>query len=84
MANQEKQLKQETIRWLNKLEKLNIKPLQPEKQDFLKNIEAYKSDARWFLDKGDFVRAFEAIIWAWAWVEIGEKEGFLEIKEKFK
>ncbi|PKM91965.1 MAG: DUF357 domain-containing protein, partial [Euryarchaeota archaeon HGW-Euryarchaeota-1] len=36
----------------------------------------------YFLEKGDFVRAFEAIIWAWAWIEIGEKEGFLEVEKK--
>jgi len=75
-------LKKETSKWMNKLENLNIKLKNPKKHDFLTNIEAYKLDAHWFFENDDFVRAFEAIIWAWAWIEIGEKEGFLEVKKK--
>ncbi len=75
-------LKKETSKWMNKLDNLKIKLKNPKKHDFLTNINAYISDSKYFLEKGDFVRAFEAIIWAWAWIEIGEKEGFLEVEKK--
>jgi hypothetical protein len=38
---------------------------------FLENISAYISDSHYFLDKGDLIRAFESVVWAWAWMEIG-------------
>jgi len=44
---------------------------------YLANIAAYLSDSRYFLGKGDLIRAFEAVVWAWAWIEIGEDAGFL-------
>ncbi len=44
---------------------------------FLDNIKAYISDSRYFMEKGDFVRAFECVIWAWAWLEIGLDVGKL-------
>jgi len=37
----------------------------------IKNIDAYISDTQHFM-KNDMVRAFEAIVWAWAWMEILE------------
>ncbi len=46
---------------------------------FLDNIKAYISDSRYFLESGDLIRAFEAVIWAWAWLEIGERVGKLEV-----
>jgi len=47
-------------------------------ESFLSNIKAYISDSRYFLEKGDLIRAFEAVIWAWAWLEIGEELGRIE------
>ncbi|NOQ38217.1 DUF357 domain-containing protein, partial [archaeon] len=44
------------------------------------NIKAYISDTQHFIDKGDLVRAFEAVVWAWAWLEIGKDVGVLEDK----
>jgi len=32
------------------------------------------------LEKDDLIRAFEAIIWAWAWMEIGLQKGILSHK----
>jgi len=48
---------------------------------FHANITAYISDCRYFLEQGDLIRAFEAVIWAWAWIEIGLDVGVLVRKE---
>ncbi|MGB3943369.1 MAG: DUF357 domain-containing protein, partial [Methanothrix sp.] len=37
------------------------------------------SDSRHFSEKGDPIRAFEAVIWAWAWIEIGLEVGILAV-----
>ncbi|RLI96601.1 MAG: DUF357 domain-containing protein [Candidatus Aenigmatarchaeota archaeon] len=79
----EEQLKKETKKWLEKIEKkLSGVRSHDEKGDyFLKNINAYVSDSKHFLEKGDLVRAFEAVIWAWAWLEIGLELDKLESPE---
>lgn len=46
--------------------------------EFLENIRAYIKDSEYFLGKKDFVRAFEAIIWAWAVLETGKKAGLID------
>ena len=71
----EKELETETDKWLKKIE-LERKKVSGDK-DFLKNIDAYISDSRYFSGKNDKVRAFEAVIWAWAYLEIGKQQGIL-------
>ncbi|MDM7934603.1 MAG: DUF357 domain-containing protein [Methanothrix sp.] len=65
----------ETSRWLERAEELRSE-VSGEEQ-FLDNISAYISDSRHFLEQGDLIRAFEAVIWAWAWMEIGLGRGIL-------
>lgn len=67
--------KQEIEKWLNKMEKKleNVKPKNDQGKEFFENINAYVYDCRHFMENEDYVRSFEAIIWAWAWFEIGEK-----------
>ncbi len=67
-------LRSETMKWLERAESLFAR-LSGE-ESFLENISAYISDSKYFLENGDLIRAFEAVIWAWAWMEIG-----LEINE---
>ena len=76
----DEQLKTETLKWLDKCEEevARTKPLNSKGNEFMTNIKAYISDTQHFLDKGDLVRAFEAIVWAWAWLEIGKDVGVLE------
>jgi len=59
----------ETRKWLVKAEDLfaNVSG----EEHFLENISAYIRDSHYFLENGDLIRAFEAVIWAWAWMEIG-------------
>ncbi|MCK5234032.1 MAG: DUF357 domain-containing protein, partial [Candidatus Aenigmarchaeota archaeon] len=35
-------------------------------------------DTNHFLEKKDYVRAFEAVVWAWAWLEIGKEVGAIK------
>jgi len=39
----------------------------------LQNIHAYREDSKHFYGKGDLVRSFECLIWAWAILEIGKE-----------
>lgn len=65
----EEGLEDETRKWLVKAEDLFATVSGEE--HFLENISAYIRDSHYFLEKGDLIRAFEAVIWAWAWMEIG-------------
>ncbi|HIP25645.1 MAG TPA: DUF357 domain-containing protein [Archaeoglobus profundus] len=69
----EKELKNETIKWLSRIrEKIkNVEAVNEKGEEFLRNINAYISDTEYFLNKNDLIRAFECIVWAWAWLEIG-------------
>ena len=79
----EKELMEETNKWLEKIkEKRKRIVLKDEsKTDLLKNIDAYISDTSHFLEKKDYIRAFEAVIWAWSWVEILGELGIIEAKK---
>jgi uncharacterized protein len=69
----EEELQMETLKWLEKAEALFCQVSGDE--HFLENVSAYIRDSHYFLEKKDLIRAFEAVIWAWAWMEIGlEKE----------
>ncbi len=78
----ERELIRETERWLSKIEKFEIVPKNTRGKEFVTNIQAYISDAHYFFDGHDYVRAFEAVIWAWAWLEIGEMLGLIEKETK--
>jgi hypothetical protein len=65
----EEDLYAETVKWLKRAEDLFARISGDE--HFLENISAYICDSRHFLEAGDLIRAFEAVVWAWAWMEIG-------------
>jgi hypothetical protein len=71
----EDELRSETLKWLERIEE-RIKKVEGNSR-FLENIKAYVSDSRYFVEKGDLVRAFECVVWAWAWLEIGLEVGKL-------
>jgi hypothetical protein len=72
----EPDLRNETVKWLQRAEQLFSK-ISNKDDRFGENIAAYISDSHHFLDNGDLIRAFEAVIWAWAWMEIGQEMGLL-------
>ncbi|MBR9683850.1 DUF357 domain-containing protein [Candidatus Woesearchaeota archaeon] len=73
-----KELQQEIDKWFPKVKKEFQKIKSSEDKSFLKNIEAYIKDTQYFLDKEDLIRAFEAVIWAWAWLEIGKRKKIIQ------
>jgi hypothetical protein len=73
--NLETGLREETLKWLNRAEDL-FREISGEER-FRENIASYIYDSKYFLGKGDLIRAFEAVIWAWAWMEIGLETGDL-------
>ncbi len=68
----------ETRKWLKKIEALKFTPKTDKGKEYKINIEAYISDSRHFLEKKDYVRAFEAVVWAWAFLEISKDLGLIE------
>jgi len=72
--------REEIERWLKKLEdKLNKARLIDEgRKDFLENIHAYVNDCKYWMDKGDYVKAWEVISFAWGLFEAGEEFGVLK------
>jgi hypothetical protein len=75
----EEDLRAETLKWLERAEDLFARISGDE--HFLENISAYICDSRYFLEAGDPIRAFEAVVWAWAWMEIGLERKLLHHKE---
>jgi len=75
-------LQSETKRWFEKIKTVRptIEIVHKHRVDFLQNIDAYISDAQHFIKNDDWVRAFEAVIWSWSWLEIGERIGILKKK----
>ena len=75
-------LRKETEKWLSKLRKerksLRIISEDSKVRACLKNLDAYIKDTSHFLEKGDLVRAFEAVIYAWGILETLEHLGLVE------
>jgi len=67
----EEEIVKETKRQLEKIEKIRKKvEVKRKGKKILENIDAYISDCKYFLEKKKYLLAFEAIVWAWAWLEI--------------
>ncbi len=76
MSNVEEELRLETIKWIKKAEE-KFSEIR-EENNFVVNAKAYLKDSKWFLEKGELIKAFECIIWAWAWIEIAEEIGLIK------
>ena len=66
-------LRKETEKWLARIEE-ERKKIGSGDDYIIKNIDAYISDSRHFMEKGDLIRAFEAVVWSWAYLEIGRQK----------
>ena len=73
--NLKEDLSNETVKWQEKAESLFGQLSGDERM--LENISSYLSDSHHFLKQNDLIRAFEAVIWAWAWMEIGLEKSLL-------
>lgn len=84
MMDDSEKLESETKKWLKKLEK-ETKAIEPSGnfnpkrvRNSIRNIHAYTKDAKYFLEKGDLVRAFEAVIYAWGILETCKRMGIVK------
>lgn len=79
----EEKLEEEIEKWKGKLEKEieQVQPKSEEGSEFMENIRAYYKDSKHFYQKGKLVESFEALVWAWSWLEIGQDYGFLKEDE---
>ncbi len=73
-------LEKETLKWAEKLEE-RIKGAKIRDQKInneMENVKAYLKDSKHFLGKKDFVRAFEAVIYAYGIYEACFRMGLVE------
>ena len=83
-GNVERILEKETVKWLERIEKeiprAEIKEITDKDRirEVVENINAYIRDCRHFLEKRDFVNAFEAVVYAWGILETCEHLGAIE------
>ena len=47
-------------------------------ESMMEMADSYTSDAKWFVEKGDLVRAFGAINYAHAWIDCAVKIGLMD------
>jgi hypothetical protein len=66
-------LKKETNKWLDKLDE----EIEDNDRDVdqMENVLAYRDDTEHFLEEQDFVRAWEAVIYAWGILETLQRLG---------
>jgi len=76
MNKTQEKLEEETEKWL---EKLNQKLKDRDKSvEQIENVLAYRDDTKHFLEEEDYIRAWEAVIYAWGILETLERLGKFE------
>ena len=53
-------------------------------KDVLDLAKTYFNDSKHFLNKGDFIRAFEAVVISWAYIDAGLHLGVFNIPDSMK
>lgn len=76
MDKTQENLKEETEKWLEKLNK-ELEGLDRD-VDQMENVLAYRDDTTHFLEEKDFIRAWEAVIYAWGILETLQRLGKFE------
>jgi hypothetical protein len=79
MDKTQEKLEEETKKWLKKLdEKIGEKRTENKKLEEveqMENVLAYRDDTKHFLEEEDYIRAWEAVIYAWGILETLERLG---------
>ena len=75
-------MREETIKMLEKIEPLidKIEVNDEKGEEMLENMKAYIADSKHFLGKENYLKSFEAIVWAWAILEICEELGIFKVE----
>jgi hypothetical protein len=79
MDKTQEKLEEETEKWLEKLD--DRLEDRDESVEQMENVLAYRDDTQHFLDEGDYIRAWEAVIYAWGILETLERLGRFEETE---
>lgn len=76
----ESELTREIKKWTTKLDKAlsTTNAIDERGAKMLSNIRAYRGDSKHFLERKDFIKSFECLIWAWALLEVGKELKHLE------
>lgn len=77
----EQELINQTLRWLEKIKNIEMEAVSEKGKEFLVNLDAYIHDSQYFFDKKDYVRSFEAVIWAWSIFELSKELGHIKQTE---
>ncbi|MBI3190258.1 DUF357 domain-containing protein [archaeon] len=77
----ERELLRQTEKMLKdiKTKRKDMRLVDESKKNLVKNLDAYISDTQHFIDKKDFIRAYEAIVYAWGILETMEMAGIVEL-----
>jgi hypothetical protein len=75
----EDNLVEEIKKWTKKLDDAlyTAKARNDRGDKMLSNIRAYRKDSEHFLKRGDLIKSFECLIWAWATLELCKELGLL-------
>lgn len=78
--NVEAELIKEIEKWSKKLDDSlsNVRTLDDRGAKMLENIRSYRKDSKHFSERGDLIKSFECLIWAWAVLELGKELGHLK------
>lgn len=60
------------------IDKIEVKDKKGE--EMIENMKAYVSDSKHFLKNKNYLKSFEAIVWAWAILEICEELGVFRVE----
>lgn len=76
----EDELTNEIEKWTEKLDSALSRSEAVGEQGgkMLSNIRAYRADSKHFLERGDLIKSFECLVWAWALLETGKGLGHLK------
>lgn len=69
MDKTQEALKKETEKWLARIEDKKVKVLDKKANPEVENLKAYIKDTYHFIEKNDWIRAFEAVVYAWGILE---------------
>ena len=71
---------------IKKIDKVidHLELLDEKGRDLLMLVKSYHTDAKYFLNKGDYVRAFEASTIVWAYIDAGLHLGVFKLPKQFK
>lgn len=71
----EDKLRREIEKWSKRLDEEIPKMSRSDEKGakLMENIQAYRGDSNYFLERGDLVKSFECLIWAWALLETGRE-----------